>query len=335
MGRAQPQPQPGGGGEEGGGRLVEAEVEPRLARPRPRVEEVQPQRGLPRPRRARHQRGGPGGDAPAEHRVQARDAEGDEALRAVPGGRGDRLGVARLGARVQDEPGVGDGVGVLAAQVAAAAELAHLGGAQHLHVERLVAQHQHAVHHRVRQVGAAHHGADEQQRGAADGLHERLHVEQEAAQERLLPGALGDGDQAVEDEQGGVALPQGVVQHLEERREAALLQGAGTAEVDQGVAHHPLVVEGERAEVAEHAAVGLGQQGDVDRPPARRDVGEGELVAEDRLAGAGVALDQIQAAAQQAAAQDDVEPGDPGRDAVEGRSPHGRGLAHVVPLSTR
>jgi hypothetical protein len=44
---------------------------------------------------------------------------------------------------------------------------------------------------------------------------------------------------------------------------------------------------------------------------------EGDLAAEDRLSGAGVAEHQIHAAAQKAAFEDGIEPGDPARDTLE------------------
>ncbi|CAA9323912.1 MAG: hypothetical protein AVDCRST_MAG40-1595, partial [uncultured Gemmatimonadaceae bacterium] len=264
----------------------------------------------------------------AEQRVEPRHARADHALANLAHLRVPLTAVGRLDARVEREPVVGEGVGVPAAQVAAAAKLAHLGHAHRLGRDGLVAQRQHPVHHRVRQVRATLDGAGQEDGRAADGLHERLQIEHEAAQGRLLPGARGGRDHAVEDEQRRPARPQGVAQHLEERGQAALLQGSRAAEVDDGVPDGRVVEEGERPEVGEHAAVGLGEQGDVGRPPAARDVGEGELVTEDRLAGAGLALDQVEPAAQQPAAQDGVEPGHAGGDAVESRSRLGRGLAH-------
>ena len=82
-----------------------------------------------------------------------------------------------------------------------------------------------------------------------------------------------------------------------------------------------------------HARVILGEQGDVERPAAGRDVMEADLVAERGLAGAGRALDDVKAAFEEAAAaQDDIETGDPARHPLELLAvhlAHGRDRVHM------
>ena len=78
------------------------------------------------------------------------------------------------------------------------------------------------------------------------------------------------------------------------------------------------VLQLERLEVAEEAAVGLAQQAHGDCSTTGCEVLEGELVGEDGLAGAGCSRDEAEAALQQPAAEHDIETGHAGGHAHPG-----------------
>ena len=124
-------------------------------------------------------------------------------------------------------------------------------------------------------------------------------------------------------------VAHGLLEQVQQRAQAALLQRRSAAEVDQGIADGGRVEEAERLEVGQHAGMQLGQQRDIDDAATGGDVGEGELVDQDGLAGAGGAGDEIEAALEQAATQHGIEAGHPGREADErargnGAIGHGR-----------
>src|SRR5450631_2142615 len=74
-----------------------------------------------------------------------------------------------------------------------------------------------------------------------------------------------------------------------------------------------------------HAGVVLGEQRGVERTAACSDVVEGDLVGQRRFSGAGRALDDVQAALEEAAAEDGVEPGNAARYPVQ---PGAIGVVH-------
>jgi hypothetical protein len=98
-------------------------------------------------------------------------------------------------------------------------------------------------------------------------------------------------------------------QHGHEPLEAGGLELVEGADVGQLVRERLDVEERQRRQVLDHARVRFGQQCHVHRRPALGDVAVADLVGQDRLAAARQALDDVDAGAEQAAAQDLVETG--------------------------
>src|SRR4051794_15535032 len=269
-------------------------------------DELQAKRGLARPRKTDQRRRAGGGDAAVEHRVELLDPGREPRLPCLVGPC--RLRVKRLEPRVHDQAGLGDPERMAAAQETAAAELAHLEPAFGTEAVELVAELDDAVHHGV--LGGdlfARGRAGEQQGGAAGERDLRLQLVDEllelGARDRLVLGR----DQAVEDQHGDAAGLNLAPQQRQQALEPLVLQHAEGAEVDDRVRHQRGVEEPQAFEVQQHAGVHLGQQRDVEAPPAATGMVVGDLVAEDGLAGARGALDDVGAGAEQAAAEDGIQ----------------------------
>ena len=90
-------------------------------------------------------------------------------------------------------------------------------------------------------------------------------------------------------------------------REPFGLQNAETADIGDQLRQLRPVEEPHRAEVQEHPGVALAQQRDVKRPATRGGVMEADLIAKGRLTRPRQALEDMNPALGETAAQDDVE----------------------------
>ena len=104
------------------------------------------------------------------------------------------------------------------------------------------------------------------------------------------------------------------------------LQNAETADIGDRLRQLRPVEEPHRAEVQEHPGVALAQQRDVERPATRGGVMEAESDCQGSSYPSRQALEDMDPALGEAAAQDDVEARDPARD------PFDRPLGHVAAL---
>ena len=228
------------------------------------------------------------------------------------------------------DPVGGDAEVVPPAQVGGAAELAHLQFARRTQADVLVAQLEQPIDQRFFRMLACTVARRDQHAGGGDEVQKRMQLLEEALEGqrqlgrclRAWPARRGRRSEAL-------VVAHGLLEQVQQRAQAALLQRRSTAEVDQGIADGRRVEEAERLEVDQHAGMQLGQQRDIDDAATGGDVVEGELVDQDGLAGAGRAGDEVEAAAQQAAAQHGIEAGHPGREADEwtrgtGTIGHGR-----------
>ncbi len=153
-----------------------------------------------------------------------------------------------------------------------------------------------------------------------------------------LAGRLGrllGGDEAVQHQDGRLAGLHLAAEQVEQAAQPILLQVAERAEIEDRVGDRSLVEEAQVADMQQHPRMSLRQQRDVEGSSARRGMVEAELVAEDRLARSGIALDDVDATLEEAAIEDRVEPGDAGRQQVwRGELRFGR-LGHRSSLSVR
>ena len=130
---------------------------------------------------------------------------------------------------------------------------------------------------------------------------------------RIVLLSLGKGTNAgkpVDHQEPGIFLHQGLREQMKQRRQPFLGRAVPTQQQERP-GDHRAVEEVEAAQVVDQSAMGLGKQGDDDDPIAAAGVGQPALEAEDGLAGAGMALHEVQAALEQPAGEDGVESGDP------------------------
>jgi hypothetical protein len=130
--------------------------------------------------------------------------------------------------------------------------------------------------------------------------------------ERLLVVGRAFGGYDAIEHQDGDAVPGDLTPQLgQEPLEPIGFQNTQAVEVSQLIRDLRSIEERHDAQVLHHARVILGEQGDVERPATRRDVMEADLVTKRGFAGAGRALNDVKAAFEEAATQNDIQAGDP------------------------
>ena len=127
-------------------------------------------------------------------------------------------------------------------------------------------------------------------------------------------GGFFDDRKPVEDHEAGIVRLDFAAQQVQHSREAVLLEHTKGADVIEAVGDDRFFEKAELPDMQQHPRMILGQQGDIERAAAVGDMMEADLVAEDRLAGSGRALDDKEPAAQKAAAQNRIQPRHSGRD---------------------
>ena len=125
-----------------------------------------------------------------------------------------------------------------------------------------------------------------------DQLGEDLQLVDELLGLDLRLGHRAGGDEAVDHQERRLVVAHDLAQEGEEPLQLLLLERLVARHVRQLGADPDRVEERQRPELRDEAGVGLGEEGDDERPPPRGDVTEADLVAQDRLAGSRRRLDQ-------------------------------------------
>lgn len=296
-------------------RLVAAEQQARLASIRA-GEEVQPQRGLAGTGRAYQSRDGGFGDAAAEHAIE----RGDTGRHARPRRRltARRHGEQGLDSREDDDAVPGDAERVLAFQEVAAAHLADQKPALGTGAHGVLTQLDDPVHHRVfRRVHHAH-DAGQQEHGAVGRGGQGLQRVSEPLRREPSPALFGpDSAHAVKHQE--IRL---VGQHLpanegQQARKPVVLKRPADVGVGYLLGDAAFIEELHRTQMEHHPTMVLAKHADEQRPATIGGACIDDLARQDRLAEAGRSLDHVQAATQEAAAQDRIKPRHAGADAAD------------------
>jgi hypothetical protein len=129
--------------------------------------------------------------------------------------------------------------------------------------------------------------------------------------------SLFDGRQSVEDEKARRPRLNFAAQQVQHCREPFPLENTKGADVIEPVRNDRFFEKAELPDMQQHPRMILGQQRHIERTAALGDMMEADLVAEDGLPRTGRALDDENAAAQKAAAQNRIQSRDPGRYALK------------------
>ena len=203
----------------------------------------------------------------------------------------------------------GDAIRVLAFQETAAAQLVDHDPALGAYAGAMQAQFQQPVHHGVLRRGCRERCGGQQEHGAQGGRGQRLQL----VGEPLDPGSGTEHRlhraHAVEHQQRCTPGQHLAAQEGGKAVQPLVLQDAVGADIGDLVGRAGRVEEPHRAQMRHHAAVIFPQHGDEQCPAALAGMVEQDLVGQDRLARAGRTLDRVQAALQEAAAQDGVQAG--------------------------
>src|SRR5579885_2403441 len=270
-------------------------------------DEFEADRGLAAARRAEDEGDGADRQAAGHHGIEAVNAGRRDLGLAVIGH--DRTGEARLGPRINGDARSVDAERVASAEGAAAAELANDELAHGAHPVELFGEIDEAVDHGMlgghRQAARA--GQKKHSTIAEPG--QRLKLVDELLVFELARGAVLDRDEAIQHQDRRPARLHLAPDQRHETGQPFSLEDVEAADEVERPRHEFRPVEAHIAEMRDHAGVVFGQKADVERPSAAGHMAEGGLIAEDRLPGAGRALDDIDAAAQKAAVEDFVQSG--------------------------
>ncbi len=217
------------------------------------------------------------------------------------------VGEARLQARVHRMAAGGDAKEVPAEQMVARAHLVNLDLARAAHPVGIAVQFDQPVHQRVLGMRLVARQRREQQRGAAHRGHQRVQLVDEFRQRQLGFAELARAAKAVHDQQARPVVGQARGDQPEEAVEAVLDQLVIARHEHHLLRDGGRIEEVELAQVAEQFVVRLGDQRHVEHALALAHAMKADLAGQDGLARAGHPLDQIKAAAHEAAAEDLVE----------------------------
>src|SRR5690242_8961817 len=147
----------------------------------------------------------------------------------------------------------------------------------------------------------------DQQCCTADEIAEGVHLLDELSKREVRFGERPCRGQSIDHQQRRVALTNDLMHKFQQVGQSGLREGTIPTDIVQRVTDHRGVKEGESVEVGEHASMQLAKEGQIDATPARCDMIERGLVAQDCLARARCALKNIDAATQKAAMQNDIK----------------------------
>ena len=126
-------------------------------------------------------------------------------------------------------------------------------------------------------------------------------------------------DQAVENKNGGVAPADFAAHQIEQAAQAIILQGLERTDIRHPIGHRGLVEERHPPHMTDHPGVAFRQQRHVQRVVTLGGLREANLVAEDGLAGSGRALNKVDPALENTAAQYRIETRNARRETVARR----------------
>ena len=141
----------------------------------------------------------------------------------------------------------------------------------------------------------------------------RLQLGGKAAEIERRGGHILQQSRPIDHQQGGAEAAHQIADRAQDPIQPAVLQGREETKVVDPRADVGRVEKAKPGQVREHPIMGLGHQGGEDGDPPCGRMGEGQLVAQRGLAGAGGAGQQVGATDRQPAAQDLIETRDPGR----------------------
>jgi len=172
-----------------------------------------------------------------------------------------------------------------------------------------------AVHHRMlRRVSIGIEGAGEQEHGAIAETRLGLQFVDELLQLEFAPRLLMHRDQAIEHKDAGIAGPNLAANHVEQSAQPVVLQRLEGADIGHPVRDRIFIEELHPPHMPDHAGVALREQRNIQRVAALGRLREANLVAKNGFSGAGRALDDVDAAVENAPTEYRIQTRNAGRD---------------------